>query len=116
MSIFTKPFYLLSEFLHPPKPIHKETQQRRDNREARRNRNRQYLFDVLKDAECGHCQESNPIVLEFNHIRGIKINNVTELVSQLYSIKAIQEEIDKCEILCANCHRIKTWERRHNAA
>ena len=37
---------------------------------------------------------------------------VSDMRNQSYSIKTIQEEIDKCEIRCANCHRIVTHERR----
>jgi predicted HNH restriction endonuclease len=42
----------------------------------------------------------------------VKKSNVSDMANQSYSFKTIQEEIDKCEVRCANCHRIVTHERR----
>ena len=52
------------------------------------------------------------IVLEFDLVRGEKRGNVSDMSHQSFSIKTIQLEIEKCEIRCANCHRIATYERR----
>jgi hypothetical protein len=49
------------------------------------------------------------MVLEFDHVRGDKLNSVSVLAYSLgASLKRIQTEIDKCEVRCANCHRRKT--------
>lgn len=49
--------------------------------------------------------------MDFDHVRGRKQANVMELVSTL-SKKRIDEEISKCEIVCSNCHRIRTHLRK----
>ena len=49
--------------------------------------------------------------MDFDHVRGQKQANVMELVSTL-SKKRIDLEIAKCEIVCSNCHRIRTHMRR----
>lgn len=76
--------------------------------------NRKFLDDYLSKQSCVDCGNSNPIVLEFDHVRGVKKLNVSDMILRSYSLKTIQDEIDKCEIRCANCHRIKTYNRRNN--
>jgi hypothetical protein len=72
----------------------------------------QYIWDYLSIHPCVDCGESNPIVLEFDHISGQKRKAVGDLARQGYSIAAIEEEIAKCVVRCANCHRIKTHRER----
>ena len=76
------------------------------NRETRRN-NQVYVLNFLRSHPCVACGENDPIVLDFDHIEK-KLLSVSKMVTKLWSIKKIQEEIDKCQILCSNCHRRKT--------
>ena len=41
-------------------------------------------------------------------IRGKKIGCVSLLANRSYSLEKLEKEISKCEVRCANCHRIKT--------
>lgn len=69
---------------------------------------RKKLFEYLKDKKCMDCRESNSIVLEFDHIKGEKTCNISDLIRKTPSWEKILIEIEKCEIVCANCHRIRT--------
>ena len=72
----------------------------------------QYLRDLKTKTPCVDCGINYPYyVMDFDHVRGQKHANVMELVSKL-SKKKIDEEIAKCEIVCSNCHRIRTYMRR----
>lgn len=71
-------------------------------------RNLQFIYDYYSVHPCVDCGESDPIVLEFDHVRDSKIKAVSILVKGRYSLEAIQNEIDKCEVRCANCHKRKT--------
>ena len=72
----------------------------------------QYLRDLKTKTPCIDCGINYPYyVMDFDHVRGVKQANVMELVSTL-SKKKIDEEIAKCEIVCSNCHRIRTHIRR----
>ena len=72
----------------------------------------QYLRDLKTKTPCVDCGINYPYyVMDFDHVRGQKHANVMELVSTL-SKKKIDEEIAKCEIVCSNCHRIRTYMRR----
>ena len=74
----------------------------------------QYLRDLKTKTPCVDCGINYPYyVMDFDHVRGQKHANVMELVSTL-SKKKIDEEIAKCEIVCSNCHRIRTHMRRIN--
>lgn len=68
----------------------------------------QFLIDYLKKNPCIDCNEKDPIVLQFDHVRGKKIKAVSEMAQNGYSNKALMEEIEKCEVRCANCHMRKT--------
>jgi hypothetical protein len=58
------------------------------------------------------CSETNLIVLEFDHNDGVdKVKGVGYMVGNGYSWAAILKEMTKCEVRCANCHRIRTAEQ-----
>ncbi len=72
-------------------------------------RNRKLLPEYLSTHPCVDCGEHDPIVLEFDHVRGKKLNSISILAYSLgASSQRIQDEIAKCEVRCANCHRRKT--------
>lgn len=65
----------------------------------------------LKDAPCADCGgRFPPYCMDFDHVRGEKRANVAQLMC--YSLKAILAEIAKCDLVCANCHRIRTEASR----
>ena len=60
--------------------------------------------------DCGF--NSHPAALEFDHLPGEdKLFNIGEKVG-CYSMETIWAEVAKCEVVCANCHAIRTAERR----
>ena len=92
------------------KKIYKERAKKRN--QLQRKKNREYTNSVKENSQCVDCGESNPIVLDFDHVRGLKVDNIADMVGRPCSINKIEEEIKKCEIRCANCHRIVTHNRR----
>ena len=68
---------------------------------------REYVSDYLLDHPCAVCGEPDIIVLEFDHLRDKKVS-ISQLINRGSSIKMIQAEIDKCQVLCSNCHKRKT--------
>lgn len=83
----------------------------RVNQRTRRERNRQFIKEYLSDKCCVDCGNSDWRVLEFDHVRGTKTNNVSKMVVDRVPIETIKEEIAKCDVRCANCHRIVSSER-----
>tara|TARA_R100001015_G_C4632282_1_gene195628 strand:- start:43 stop:405 length:363 start_codon:yes stop_codon:yes gene_type:complete len=75
--------------------------------------NRSFVNRVKKLISCVDCGESNPIVLDFDHVCGVKTKNIADMVHRPFSISAIKDEIRKCEVRCANCHRKQTHKRRN---
>ena len=57
------------------------------------------------------CGESDILVLEFDHTKKEKDGDISYMVWRR-SLKVIQEEITKCEVRCANCHRRKTHKEK----
>jgi hypothetical protein len=72
----------------------------------------EYIWNYLLSHPCSSCGETNPVVLEFHHVRGEKENDITHLVGRGSSLDSLIAEIEKCDILCANCHRILTSKER----
>ncbi len=77
-----------------------------------RRRNRQFVYEYLLEHPCIDCGITDIRVLEFDHVRGTKTREICDMVQAAMSIKNIALEIEKCEVRCANCHRIVTIERR----
>lgn len=65
----------------------------------------------LCDHPCVDCGNPDIRILEFDHVHGQKVDEISHLLSQGYGWPRIEAEIAKCEVRCANCHRIKTVER-----
>jgi hypothetical protein len=72
-----------------------------------RRENRILLLEYLSTHPCIDCGESDPVVLEFDHVNGDKTNNVAEL-TRYYGWDKVIKEIMKCVVRCANCHRRRT--------
>lgn len=73
--------------------------------------NKQRLYAYLSSHPCVDCGETDVRVLEFDHVRGNKTHEIARLIDRAISWSKIEAEIVKCEVRCANCHRIKTLER-----
>lgn len=56
-------------------------------------------------ADCGY--NTHAIALDFHHIRGPKLLNISSAVGYQYAWSSVLQEIKKCIVLCANCHRIR---------
>lgn len=85
--------------------IQKRRERKAVNSKAIRTRNTKYIWNYLANNPCIDCGEKDPIVLEFDH-RENKEYNVSCMTT--LSLEAIEKEIAKCDIRCANCHRRKT--------
>lgn len=70
--------------------------------------NRKRLHEFYLNNPCVDCGEPRPACLDLDHVTGKKKTNVSRMVSSSIQWATIQEEIDKCVVRCANCHRIKT--------
>lgn len=69
---------------------------------------KELIYQYLLEHPCVDCGESDPIVLEFDHVRGEKEQSISKAVTRAWAWERVKTEIDKCEVRCANCHRRKT--------
>lgn len=73
------------------------------------------LFDYLSTKKCIDCGEDDPIVLEFDHKKPeLKFKSLSKMLSGHWSWESLTEEIAKCDIRCANCHRRKTYLQQNS--
>lgn len=74
-----------------------------------RRRNREFVYQYYLTHPCADCGEARPECLEFHHHVGDdKVSDVGKLTHNTRSLDVIQAEIEKCMVLCANCHRVRT--------
>lgn len=94
------------------KDRHRESRARR--RDVYRKIAQDYVNRSKIDKPCTDCGKVYlPVVMDYDHLPGFeKSANVSSLVQKGMAISKIQEEIAKCELVCANCHRIRTWVRK----
>lgn len=59
--------------------------------------------------DCGY--NAHSVALDFDHLNS-KSYNISAMVADGYKTDAIQKEMLKCEVVCANCHRVRTKSRR----
>lgn len=105
-----------------PKYYPTEQRARMEAHRARRGPRIEILNRIKLERGCADCgYRAHPVALEFDHLPGtIKGHNIARMASGAHSLEAIFQEIKKCEVVCSNCHRIRTYERgranRKNAA
>lgn len=78
---------------------------------------REYVWNYLSTHPCKECGETDPAALEFHHVRGEKVKEVSNILKNGASLTTLLTEIEKCDVLCANCHRKLTakeqgWYRK----
>lgn len=95
---------------------------KQDNREVVLLKQRAYRLDVkvekkavveeLKQQPCADCGRRFPsVAMDLDHVRGVKRADVSAMVNSPYGVDALREELSKCEVVCACCHRVRTAVR-----
>jgi hypothetical protein len=65
----------------------------------------------LKNRPCADCGgRFPPECMDFDHVRGDKTIGLAQMIT--YTRAAIEAEAEKCDIICSNCHRIRTRKRK----
>ena len=81
--------------------------------ETKRIKNYKILISYLFKHPCIDCGETDPLILEFDHIKGIKSYSISTLLCGAIKWEKVEKEIDKCVVRCANCHNRKTFKTRN---
>jgi hypothetical protein len=84
----------------------------RQQTKAQRTRNQEFVRSFLSEHPCVDCGESDIVVLEFDHQRD-KTQEVCELARNGVSLQTLKNEIEKCDVVCANCHKRRTYQKSH---
>lgn len=101
--------------------LHKErlANDRKEKYEARKPRKerRYYWLNKYKQAKgccmCGY--NTHSVALDFDHIDPSDKKFTIARRIDLSTLKTLFKEIRKCQVLCANCHRIRTFEEKHHS-
>jgi hypothetical protein len=74
------------------------------------------LSDIKEKSGCVDCLETYPYyILDFDHVYGVKVANISQMLNN-FSLEDIMKEVAKCEIVCSNCHRERTFNRKRKAS
>lgn len=68
-----------------------------------------YLVSFLREHPCVDCGETDPVVLEFDHLRDKEFGIGQGIRDRAW--QSVLSEMDKCDVVCANCHRRRTARR-----
>jgi hypothetical protein len=80
-----------------------------------RNRDRKikdWLKEYKQTLKCEYCEENNPACLEFHHTNPKDKKFSIVRINDYMSWKDLKSEIEKCRVLCANCHRKEHYDQR----
>ena len=84
----------------------------KENRDRHRAETAHWLRDLKETTPCADCGNHFPYyVMQFDHL-GDKEVNIAEVVRRDWCRARVQAELDKCELVCANCHAVRTYMRR----
>lgn len=78
---------------------------------------RREIMNALKSGPCADCGiQYPPYAMDFDHVRGEKTIHVGSSKMFHSPLDRVIEEIEKCDLVCSNCHRIRTHNRKHKEA
>lgn len=90
-------------------------EKKRASQQARVQRNKHYVDELRASTRCADClQFFPPYCMDFDHL-GNKAANVLDLVFVPVSLETLKAEIAKTALVCSNCHRMRTHNRRQEA-
>lgn len=84
---------------------HKDSGRYKKYAKQRSKDTRAWFVELKKQKQCAKCGDNRWYVLDFHHHNDDKNACVARLVAHGHSKKKIMEEVKKCTVLCANCHR-----------
>lgn len=95
-----------------------QRQHYKNNKEAYKIKARKYkhdrlnfLWEIKLGNSCVDCGEHyHPIAMDFDHVSGNKSFAVGRSAREV-GVEKLLQEIEKCELVCANCHRVRTLSR-----
>lgn len=73
--------------------------------------------DIKANCVCSNCGFNNPAALQFHHLdQSTKISEISTMIKNRKNKQIVLDEMNKCIVLCANCHSIETVKQRKNNA
>ena len=84
-------------------------QRNKEKRLARKYERKTTIHDYIQklkgQVRCVVCGQQHPATLQFHHLNSHdKVFNISDAVNKGFSLDKIKQEIEKCTVLCANCH------------
>ena len=78
----------------------------------RRAKHRAWVYEYKRDSDgCCRCGETDPACLDFHHRDDTeKVMTVSKMITHGFSKSKLRAEMEKCDILCANCHRKEHYD------
>ena len=92
-------------------------QRKRDGKKIKYDLISEHINNLKLKKGCNHCgYNKHAIALDFHHLdKLLKEKNVSSYWRTSWAqFKQIEHEIEKCEVLCANCHRVEEQKLRNN--
>ena len=79
-------------------------------------RHHRRLVQEYKQTPCTDCNRSYPPeIMQFDHVKGVKVGDISSAKILTSSWARILKEIEKCEVVCPTCHALRTLHRRNSA-
>ena|SRR5215472_4848058 len=102
---YSRAHYRRNKTLHSTRRLERNTTSRKAIK--------RFVMDYLLAHCCVDCGERDIIVLEFDHVRGFKTDDIGNMLNRRTSLAKIEMELSKCDVRCANCHRRRTARQRN---
>jgi hypothetical protein len=70
-----------------------------------------FIVDFCRNVPCQDCGKKFAICcMDFDHVRGKKLFSIGEISGWVAARHRLYKEINKCEVVCSNCHRLRHYK------